>query len=350
MSTTTSRKRSSISDVARLAGVSVGTVSNVLNRPDRVSPPTRERVEDAIAQLQFVPNGSARQLRAGTITTVGAIVLDIGNPFFTEVARGIEDRLAEDDFTLMLASSDEDPEREARYLKLFEEHGVHGVLVVPSSDDIEPLLELRARGVNVVLLDATSPVPDISSAAVNDVAGGQLAGNHLVAQGHTRIAFINGPHSIRQCRDRHAGLVRALEAAGLDPATHLVEITAPSLNADGGESVMRELLATTTAGQDRPTAVFCVNDLVALGVQRTLRMERIDIPGEIAVVGYDDVNFAGELAIPLTSVRQPTHQLGYRAADLLLAQHGQGDRFRHEQVQFQPELVVRASSSAGRHT
>ncbi|MEP7765711.1 LacI family DNA-binding transcriptional regulator [Sanguibacter sp. 25GB23B1] len=345
MSTTTTRKRSSISDVARLAGVSVGTVSNVLNRPDRVSPSTRERVEDAIARLQFVPNGSARQLRAGTITTVGAIVLDIGNPFFTEVARGIEDRLAEDDFTLMLASSDEDPEREARYLKLFEEHGVHGVLVVPSSDDIEPLLELRARGVNVVLLDATSPVPDISSAAVNDVAGGQLAGNHLVAQGHTRIAFINGPHSIRQCRDRHAGMVRALESAGLDPSTHLLEITAPSLNADGGEAAMRQILATTTAGLDRPTAVFCVNDLVALGVQRTLRKEHIDIPGELAVVGYDDVNFAGELAIPLTSVRQPTHQLGYRAAELLLAQHGQGDRFRHEQVQFQPELVVRASSS-----
>lgn len=347
MTTPTARKRSSISDVARVAGVSVGTVSNVLNRPDRVSPTTRERVLDAIADLQFVPNGSARQLRAGTITTVGAIVLDIGNPFFTEVARGIEDRLAEDDFTLMLASSDEDPDREARYLRLFEEHGVHGVLVVPSTEDIEPLLELRSRGVNVVLLDATSPVPDISSAAVNDVVGGQLAGNHLVAEGHTHIAFVNGAHSIRQCGDRHAGMLRALDSAGLDPATHLTEITASSLNADGGEAAMRHLLATTTAGVDRPTAVFCVNDLVALGVQRTLRAEGIAMPGEMAVVGYDDVNFAGELAIPLTSVRQPTHQLGYRAADLLLSQHTQGDRFRHEQVQFQPELVVRASSHAG---
>ncbi|WP_066461263.1 LacI family DNA-binding transcriptional regulator [Sanguibacter suarezii] len=346
MSTTTPRRRSSISDVARKAGVSVGTVSNVLNRPDRVSPTTRERVEDAISELQFVPNGSARQLRAGTITTVGAIVLDIGNPFFTEVARGIEDRLAEDDYTLMLASSDEDPDREARYLKLFEEHGVQGVLVVPSGDDIEPLLELRARGVNVVLLDATSPVPDISSAAVNDVVGGQLAGSHLIAEGHTRIAFINGVHTIRQCGDRYAGMLRAFDSAGLDASTDLVEVTAASLNADGGEAAMTHLLATTTAGVDRPTAVFCVNDLVALGVQRTLRRAGIDMPGEMAVVGYDDVNFAGELAIPLTSVRQPTHQLGYRAADLLLTEHQQGERFRPEQVQFQPELVVRASSSA----
>jgi LacI family transcriptional regulator len=344
LTTTTPRRRASISDVARLAAVSVGTVSNVLNRPDRVSPTTRERVLDAITQLQFIPNGSARQLRAGTITTVGAVVLDIGNPFFTEVARGVEDRLAEDDFTLMLASSDEDPARESRYLKLFEEHGVQGVLVVPSSDDLDPLLEMRARGVNVVLLDATSPVPDLSSAAVNDVAGGQLAAAHLIATGHTRIAFVNGPHSIRQCRDRYAGALRAFDAAGLDARDGLVEITAPSLNADGGEAAMLSILASP---DPRPTAVFCVNDLVALGVQRTLRREGITMPTEMAVVGYDDVNFAGELATPLTSVRQPKHQLGYRAADLLLAQHEQGDRFHHEQVQFQPELVVRASSSPG---
>jgi LacI family transcriptional regulator len=142
-------RRASISDVARQAGVSLGTVSNVLNRPDRVSEATRDRVQRAIEELSFIPNGSARQLRAGTITTVGAVLLDIGNPFFTEVARGVEDRLGRDDYTLMLASSDGDPARESRYLRLFEEHGVLGVLVTPAGHDLEHLLELRSRGVAV---------------------------------------------------------------------------------------------------------------------------------------------------------------------------------------------------------
>jgi len=337
MSTGSARRRASVSDVARHAEVSVGTVSNVLNRPDRVAPATRERVLAAIEALAFVPNGSARQLRAGTITTVGAVVLDIANPFFTDVARGIEDRLARDDYTLMVASSEEDPEREARYLRLFEEHGVQGVMVVPATDRVDHLLALRDRGVGVVLLDRPAPTPDLSSVAVDDRLGGELAARHLLEHGHERVAFLNGPHTIRQCADRRRGVDRAFADAGLDPAEHLTEITLPSLNADGGEAATRALLARA----DRPTALFCVNDLVALGALRTLRREGVDVPGEVAVVGYDDVAFAAELATPLTSVRQPTHRLGASAADLLL----RGRDAPAEQVVFRPELVVRASSA-----
>lgn len=330
-------RRASIADVARAAGVSVGTVSNVLNRPERVLPGTRERVEAAIEDLSFVRNGSARQLRAGTITTIGAIVLDIANPFFTDVARGIEERLDRDDFTLMVASSDDNPEREQRYLRLFEEHGVQGVMVVPATNDIEHLLAVRRRGTGVVLLDRPSSDPSISSVAVDDVRGGELAARHLLDEGHTRIAFLNGPHTIRQCADRHEGVVKALAAAGLDPASALVETTVTSLNAEGGEAAIRALLESG----DRPTAVFCVNDLVALGVLRTLRTQNIAVPTDMAVVGYDDVAFAAELSTPLTSVRQPTHELGVRAADLLLS----GPDTAAEHVMFQPTLVVRGSSS-----
>ncbi|MFI6426080.1 LacI family DNA-binding transcriptional regulator [Promicromonospora sp. NPDC050880] len=329
-------RRASIADVARTAGVSVGTVSNVLNRPDRVLPGTRERVEAAIAELSFVRNGSARQLRAGTITTIGAIVLDIANPFFTDVARGIEERLDRDDFTLMVASSDDDLGREQRYLRLFEEHGVQGIMVVPTTDEIEHLLAVRRRGTGVVLLDRPSPDPSISSVAVDDVRGGELAARHLLDQGHTRIAFLNGPHTIRQCADRHEGVVKALVAAGLDPEQALTETTVTSLNAEGGEAAIRGLLESG----DQPTAVFCVNDLVALGVLRTLRTENIAVPTDMAVVGYDDVAFAAELSTPLTSVRQPTHELGVRAADLLLTG---ADTAEH--VMFQPTLVVRGSSA-----
>jgi LacI family transcriptional regulator len=332
-------RRASIADVARAARVSVGTVSNVLNRPERVLPGTRERVEAAIEELSFVRNGSARQLRAGTITTIGAIVLDIANPFFTDVARGIEERLDRDDFTLMVASSDDDPGREQRYLRLFEEHGVQGVMVVPATNDIEHLLAVRRRGTGVVLLDRPSSDPSISSVAVDDVRGGELAARHLLDEGHTRIAFLNGPHTIRQCADRYEGVLMALDAAGLDPASALLEVTVTSLNAEGGEAAIRGLLESG----DRPTAVFCVNDLVALGVLRTLRTENISVPGQVAVVGYDDVAFAAELATPLTSVRQPTHELGVRAADLLLSGPDTA-----EHVMFQPTLVVRGSSSSER--
>ncbi|GAA4427787.1 LacI family DNA-binding transcriptional regulator [Georgenia halophila] len=339
--TTTSRpiqRRAGIADVAQLAGVSVGTVSNVLNRPDRVAENTRAKVQKAIDELSFVRNASARQLREGTIHTVGAIVLDITNPFFTETARGIEDRLDQDEYTLMLGSSDEDPNRESRLLRLFEEHGVRGMLVTPSRGSLESLIRIHERGTEVVLLDHTSPLTTMASVSVDDVRGAALATTHLLDQGHERIAFLNGPVSIRQCVDRRDGVIRALVEAGKDPADSLVEITLESLNADHGSRAMGGLL---DEGRSGVTATFCVNDFTALGALRALRERGMQAPRDMAMVGYDDVNFAPELATPLTSVRQPTHEMGWRAADLLLSSAEPGH------VVYQPELVVRASSAPG---
>lgn len=332
------QRRTSITDVAREAGVAVGTVSNVLNRPHLVAPATRERVEQAIEKLSFVPSGAARQLRAGTITTVGAILLDIRNPFFTEVARGIEDRLTLDDHTLMLASSDDEIDRQARYLRLFEEHGVIGLLVVPVTRDLEPLRQVQRRGVRVVLLDSPPSEPELSSVAVDDEAGGALAGQHLLAQGHRRIVMLNGSHDIPQCADRYAGLCEAVRDAGLDPAEVVSEVQIGSLDAAGGDAAMAGLVGAGTP----PEAVFAVNDLVAVGVQRHLRrVGGTALLQRTALVGYNDIDIAAELALPLTSVRQPTHEVGYRAAELLLA----GPDAPVEHVVFTPELVVRASST-----
>lgn len=316
----------------------MGTVSNVLNRPDRVAPATRERVQAAISKLGFVRNASARQLRSGEISTIGTVVLDVANPFFTEMARGIEDRLAVDDLTLMLASSDENPEREARYLRLFAEHGVRGVLATPSQGSIDGLLALRELGIPVVLLDATSPVPELSSVAVDDVRGAALAIEHLLAQGHRRIGFINGPLNLRQCVDRRDGVLQALATRGLDPAETLVQVSVDNLNADAGDAAVGTMLA---GDGERPSAIFCVNDLTALGALRALREARLAVPEEMAVVGYDDVSFASMLTTPLTSVRQPTHTIGWTAADILL-RTGLGEP---ENVVFEPELIVRASSA-----
>ena len=332
-------RRPSVADVARLAGVSVGTVSNVLNRPEYVTEKTRAKVLAAIDELSFVRNASARQLREGRVRSVGAIVLDLTNPFFTEMARGVEDRLAQEGYALMVGSSDENPQREARIFHLFEEHGVQGMLVTPSHGALENVMRARDRGADVVLLDHTSPVPDLSSVAVDDVRGAELAVQHLLANGHERIAFLNGPSSIRQCVDRREGAVRAIVAAGMKPEEVLVEIPIESLNAAGGHRGMSVLLARA---DPVVTAAFCVNDFTALGALRCLRESGRHVPTDMALVGYDDVNFAAELATPLTSVRQPAHKIGWTAADLLL-------RTPHEveQIVFQPELVIRGSSRVG---
>lgn len=334
ISTKRTGKRTSVHDVARRAGVSVGTVSNVLNRPDRVTEATRTRVHDAIEALSFVPNASARHLRVGSIATVGAILLDIRNPFFTEMARGIEDRISQDDQTLMLASSDEDLERETKYLQLFERQGIKGLLVVPATPEVDHLLALVDRGVPVVMLDSPSPTPLIGSVAVDNVLGGGLAARHLLELGHRALTFINGPHTIRQCQDRSTGVRQAVADAGLDPDETVTELTINSLDAAGGDAALTSVL-DAKAGP-APSAVFCVNDLVAIGVQRALR--RSGLIGDVALVGYDDIEVASELALPLTSVRQPTHDIGYRAGEVLLSGNDP------EHIVFEPELVIRASS------
>ncbi|XBH20912.1 LacI family DNA-binding transcriptional regulator [Jonesiaceae bacterium BS-20] len=337
------KKRASINDVATRANVSVGTVSNVLNRPNRVSPRTRDKVNQAIVDLEFIPNSSARQLRSGEVSIIGALVLDISNPYFTAVIRGMEDRLAKDGYALMLASSDRSAEKEKQYFRMFEEHGIRGVIAVPASDDMTAISDAKERGHKIVLLDVSSPAPQFSSVGVDNTTGGDLAVSHLIAQGHTRIAFINGPHSIIQCKARSIGAQNALARAGLSLESNFTEFEIQEMTADSGEQAAISILKSLPK-ETRPTAIFCVNDLVALGVARAFRKRSVAVPQEIALVGYDDLNFAGELATPLSSIRQPTYKIGYRAAELLIAQLQNGDSGDHEQVQFQPELIARESS------
>lgn len=327
-------QRASVKDVAAAAGVSVGTVSNVLNRPDSVAEKTRVKVEQAMVDLNFHRNASARQLRAGVSRTVGAIVMDLGNPFYTELARGIEDRLAVDDHTLILCSSDEDPRREARFLRLLAEQGVRGVLVTPMSTTKDRLAALRRLGIPSVLMDSSSR--DHASVSVDHVSGGRQAVAHLLSQGHRRILFLAAPEELQQTRHRLQGAVDAVGAAGLDAAEVLTVINLPAQSANEGQA---GLVRALESGWE-PTAVFCMNDIVALGAMRELRRRGLSVPTDMAVVGYDDLYFAAELMTPLTSVRQPMRQLGWAAADLLLTDT--------PHALFEPELIVRGSSDLRR--
>lgn len=331
---------SGIREVARRAGVSLGTVSNVLNRPEIVSPETRQRVQQAIDEIGFVRNGSARQLRVGASQHIGLVVLDVANPFFTEVARGVEDLANQAGYIVILCNSDDSIEKEDHYLQVLEEQRTQGVLITPVQSDASYLQRFRRRGIAVVLLDRPSRIKDLCSVSVDDVRGGEIAASHLLGKGHTCIGFVHGPLSIRQIGDRRRGAMRAVKAAGLDPERAIVDIPTLAQSSREGEECVEKLLSA----RNRPTAVFCANDLLALGLMRGLIKRGISIPGDMALVGYDDVEFASVLATPLTSIRQPKYELGRAAAELLFDEANNPSSHQHKHIVYLPELIVRESS------
>jgi LacI family transcriptional regulator len=335
-----SRGAAGVKDVAAAAGVSLGTVSNVLNRPELVSPATRAKVEDAMAALGFVRNESARQLRAGSSRIVAYLMLDAGNPFFTDVARGVEEAARAAGLSVFLCNSNEDARREKDYLDLLEQQRVQGVLITPVDPDSDRLTNLPARGTPVVVVDRTAEDSVHCSVAVDDVLGGDVAITHLLELGHTRIAYVGGPSNIGQVIDRRAGAHVAMARAGL-PAENLVEILTGALTVAEGRGAGQRLAGLPA--DRRPTAAFCANDLLALGLLQQCVSLGLRVPEDLAIVGYDDIEFAAAAAVPLTSVRQPRHLLGRTAAELLLDESGNPDH-SHQRVMFTPELVVRTST------
>ncbi len=334
----------SIKDVAARAGVSLGTVSNVLNRPNAVRPTTRARVEAAIAELGFVPNASARQLAAGRSRTIAYLVLDASNPFFSDVARGIEEVARTSGLSLFICNSDQDAGREDQYLEQMAELRVRGVLITAMDYANPRLAKLRQQGVPVVLVDRRpDDSEDWCTVGVDDVTGGELAISHLVEAGHRRLALVGGPADIPQVADRHTGALNAMSAAGLDPHD-LVWIQTEALTISEGRRAGERLLGLPK--RRRPTGVFCANDLLALGLLQHLTQHGIKVPEDVAIVGYDDIEYAAAAAVPLTSVAQPRQLLGRTAARLLAEESASGAEHQHQHVVFPPELVARASTAA----
>lgn len=330
----------SVKEVAALAGVSVGTVSNVLNRPDAVKPATVEKVQAAIEELGYVPNDAARQLRAGRSQSLALVVLDVGNPFFTDVARGAEARAAEAGHTVLLANSDDDAARELAHLDVFERQRVAGVLVSPVSDDLSRLDDLRDRGIPVVLVDREADASGFSSVSVDDVAGGALAARHLLDIGRRRLAFVGGPLRIRQVADRFEGAQRAVREG---PDATLQLLGTDEMTLEEGRRVGEALRPLVRdAGID---GIVAANDLLAIGIQRSLLFgpDPVRIPEDVALVGYDDISFASSAIVPITSVRQPSELIGATAVDLVL-EASDAAPSAPRSVVFEPSLVVRAST------
>jgi len=323
-----------IKDVARRAGVSIGTVSNVVNRPHVVSAATRSRVNSVIEELGYVRDESARQLRAGSSRTLALLVLDLGNPFFVDVARGAEEAAHEAGLNMITCNSAQRVDRETSYLAMLAEQRVRGVLLSPVGATAEGL---GRSGIPYVFVDHKATGGECCSVSVDDVLGGALAARHLTDQGHTRIAFVNGPSVLVQCREREEGVRKALAEV---PEHDLTVLEVAALDVASGRDAGARILAL----DPRPTAVFCANDLLALGVLQAMVAAGVRVPEELAIVGYDDIEFASAAAVPLTSIRQPAARIGETAARLLIEETSGEDGHEHRSVVFSPELVVRDST------
>lgn len=326
----------SLRDVAKSAKVSVGTVSNVLNRPEIVAEKTLNRVRETIKELGFVPNGFARQLRFGNSRTIGLIVPDVSNPFFTEVARGVEDGANKRDYAVFLCNSDESVVKEERYINVLIEQQVRGVLFAPSDIKSNRMDEMKGRGISVTLLDRELKGNNHCSISVDDIYGGRIAIEYLSDLGHHDIAWVCGPDSIPQVAERGIGVAKAAKAGNVKIETIRVSL----MNSGQGEEAAKAILELPTL----PTAVFCANDLLALGVMRGLMAAKVKVPDQVSILGYDDIKFASSAAIPLSSISQPAYQMGVTAADLLLSECEDGDNHQHQQIRFQPQLVEREST------
>lgn len=330
----------SMREVAEHVGVSVGTVSNVLNRPQQVNAELVQRVLAGIESLGYVRNDVARQLRVGLSRTIGMVVQDSSNPFFADMARGAEDQAALSDRMLIVGSSHGEPEREARYIDLFQQQRVQGVFLAPLGGISDQVHELRRRGIAPVLVQRGVDPRDFCSVSGDDEHGGYLAARHLLDLGRRHIAFVGGPFSIKGIEDRLAGARMAVDEVD---GARLEEFPTEGLTVGTGRGAARAILAREIS--DRPDAVFTANDLVALGVLQVFAMKQaVRIPDDIALIGYDDISFTTAAVVPLSTIRQPGAMLGAAGIDLIQEEIDSPTGHEHRNVGFRPQLVARAST------
>lgn len=330
-------KRITMADVARDAGVSQMTVSRVINNREGTSATTRRRVLDTIERLGYRPSGIARGLATNRTKTLGLIVPDVSNPFFSSVARGVEHVAHTAGYNVFLCNTEEDPERELAVLESLEEKQVDGLVLCSSRLGEDALRDLVARQRAVVLVNRRLSGGPVRSALVDDEAGGRLAVEHLLRAGHRRIGFLAGPPASHSGRERAKGYQAVLTAAGYHTGSSLSLPCSPDVA--GGARATRQFLAE----HPDATALFCYNDLVAVGALQACAELGIRVPGEIAIIGHDDIMLAALVTPSLTTCRVPRYELGVEAVRLLLAQL-QAQPGECDEIVLRAELVVRASA------
>ncbi|MEI8131193.1 MAG: LacI family DNA-binding transcriptional regulator [Leptolinea sp.] len=332
-------KQPTIKQVADLAGVSTATVSRVLDESSGVSQELNDRVRDAVRRLDYLPNRAARNLRKRTAQTIGVVISDIQNPFFTSVMRGIEKVLVEADFILLLCNSDEDPKREKDHLSTLRSEGVAGIILATTRSDSESYHQLLKSRTPLVGIDRTPEQLSMDVVSVTNSRGAYSAISHLSDFGHKRIGLISGPSQLSTARERLKGYEEAVQMRNLVRSDDLIQYG--DFRQPGGYQAIQTLLDLP----EPPTAVLVANNLMTLGALQAIHERNLMIPDQIAVVGFDDMPWATSLQPPLTAVAQPTYELGIAAAQLLLDRLREPDRpYRH--VVLETQLMIRASSGS----
>jgi DNA-binding LacI/PurR family transcriptional regulator len=328
----------SVNDVARHAGVSNATVSRVMNDPDAVTVQTRQRVRQAFEALGYRPNRVARRLRrkSGQRDLVGLMIPDIQNPFFADLARGVEDVAAAHGIAVILCNSNDEPAKERFYFDVMRAEAVDGAIVVPVTEDDPAVMAWTREGGVLVTVDRSVNLPAVDRVEIDNHRGAYEATHYLIASGHRRIGLITGRDNVSTSRDRQRGFEDALQAHRLRfPAEYL---RVGDFRQLAGQTLATELLALPTP----PTALLVLNNLMAVGALAAIHARNLQIPSDVAVIGFDELPWSEALNPPLTVVRQPARDAGRSAMELLLQRlkHPQRSRTR---VLLLPELVVRKS-------
>jgi LacI family transcriptional regulator len=329
-----------IRDVARAAGVSTATAARALGGYGHASPAARRKVSESARMLGYRPNAVARALVSRATTTVGLVVGDIENPFFAAAARGLADVMDAHGYTVLLANADEDAERERRAVDALRARQVDGMVVVPAPGASPGhLADLVAARIPLVLLDRVVAGVEADSVLVRNAAGAHAAVAHLVALGHRRVGVVSDLPEITSSAERISGYRRALRAAGIEADPGLISIGGPT-QADGEAAALRLL-----DRRDRPTAVFTANNFMTVGALRAARALGLRIPSDLALVGFDDLDWTTLVEPPVTVVSQPVTELGRTAGQRLLRRLG-GDRAAPRRIRLEARLIVRRSCGA----
>lgn len=334
-----------LQDVARRAGVSPITVSRVVNNSGYVAKPMRERVEAAVADLGYAPNSMARSLRLQRTNTLALIVSDITNPFFTTMARGVEDAANAQGFMVVLCNTDEHEDKEQGYLRLLVQKRADGILLVPAGDAAKSLQIIRPQEVPTVILDRRVTQKGVDVVRCDSEAGAYELGQLLVSLGHQSFAVIAGREGLTTSDDRIIGFQRALQEAGITDGAQVYRGSIASvyygkLTQESGNSLTRQAMAA----ERRPTAIFAVNNFPAIGAQRALQELGLRVPEDVALVAFDDLP---PVFVPnpfLTVAAQPAYEMGQKAVELLLTRLKTKTGLPFQEILMQSEVIVRRSS------
>ena len=330
--------RITIKDVAKEAGVSITTVSHVINETRYVDPGTKQRVVDAMDKLGYLPNSIARSLRSGKTKTIGLIVPDASNPFFAEVSRRIEDIGYKQDYSVILCNSDNNPAKQKKYIKTLLEKQVDGMVFIAAGGKPNDLLPFSENKIPVVVADRDVPLELADVVLLDNKKAGYNATKHLIDLGHTRIACISGPLELSPCKQRIEGYKCALDEYGLPFREEY--ITSGEFNFKSGNSAMSQLLKCSS----RPTAVFALNDMMAIGAVYAMNEIGVRVPEDISIVGFDDIELVSIMTPPITTIAQPVDEMAHWIMDLLMNRiHGtrkEGNR----RIKLLAKLIIRKST------